>query len=235
MVTISMRVVVVLLLVAIVFALCICGSVVNVSSIDTKYIYTIVVDAGHGGRDAGCSGVDTGVRESDINLSIAKILKECLERQGIRVVMTRTNDSGLYDSDASNFKLSDMSRRVDIVRSASPDMLVSIHQNSFEDSSLKGAQVFYQEGDDRSKVLAQCVQDELNYAMPYTRGNYNHSDLYLLKESGTIGVLVECGYLTNSEDEKNLSNSEYQYKIAYTIMCGILRYLISIGTMQEVY
>ena len=236
MVTISMRLVVVLLVVVgVVSAVCVYTSVTGVASMDSKYMYTVVVDAGHGGRDVGCSGVNLGVNECDINLSIANKLREYLERQGMRVVMTRLDDSGLYDKDATNFKLSDMNKRVAIINESHADMVVSIHQNSFEDTTLKGAQVFYQEGDSDSKVLAKCVQDELKYTMPYTRGEHNHSDLYLLKESSTLGVLVECGYLTNSEDEVNLANADYQQKIAYTIMCGIVRYLISIGTMMDVY
>ena len=199
----------------------------NVSA--KPHIFTIVIDAGHGGRDAGCSGINTGVKESDINLSIAKKLQEKLEAYGFYVVMTRDGDYGLYDSDADNFKLSDMYKRVGLIKRVSADMVISIHQNSFRDDSLHGAQVFYQEGDDASMILAYAVQQELKNVLGDVRGEHNFSDLYLLKESNALGVLIECGYLTNTFDEEKLQDYKYQEKVAYAILSGIIRYLVTIG------
>ena len=183
----------------------------------------------------GCSGITTNVTESEINLSICKKLKKYLENQGLRVVLTRTNDQGLYDDNVANYKLSDMNNRLKIIKQSNADLLISIHQNSFSDSSLKGAQVFYQEGDDKGAQFAHSMQEQLKSTLDYTRGNYNHSDLYILKESGVLGILIECGYLTNIEDEINLQNSEYQDKMAYAIMCGVMRYMLNTNNVADVW
>ena len=126
-----------------------------------KPIYTIVIDAGHGGRDDGCVS-DNGTIESEINLKIAKTLKNYLETLGIKVVLTRSDGNGLYDSNATNFKVSDMEKRIEIIQKTKPNMVISIHCNSFEDRSQRGAQVFYQENDEVSKEF-ECevaVEDE---------------------------------------------------------------------------
>ena len=109
-----------------------------------KHTYTIVIDAGHGGRDDGCSGV-SGIKESEINLKVAKLLETNLKTLGINVVMTRSDGNGLYSANATNYKQSDMEERMRIINNANPDMIISIHQNSFSDSSQRGAQAFYQE------------------------------------------------------------------------------------------
>ena len=188
-----------------------------------KNIYTIVIDAGHGGRDDGCSGVD-GTKESVINLAISKSLKTYLETLGIRVIMTRSDSNGLYDANATNYKQSDMENRIKIIESAKPDMVISIHQNSFADSSQMGAQAFYQEHDEKSKEFAESVQTQLVYQLDHARDNANSGDYYLLKESGVSSVLIECGYLTNSEEEQKLNTTEYQNRVAYAIMCGVVKY-----------
>ena len=206
-----------------------CGYIT--SAADTKpHYYTIVIDPGHGGRDAGCSGVTTAVKESDINLAIAKKIKVKLEDYGFRVVLTRSGDYGLYDIDATNFKLSDMNKRVELIKNEKADMVISIHQNSFSDASLSGAQVFYQEGDSKGEVLASAINKELECGLGGVRGEHNFSDLYLLKESGVLGVLVECGYLTNIEEELCLIDEAYQEKVAYSIVAGVIRYLVFEGS-----
>lgn len=196
-----------------------------------SYIFTIAIDAGHGGRDVGCSGVTTSVNESDINLSIALKLRQLLKDYGFNVVLTRSNKDGLYDSNATNFKLSDMNKRVEIIKKAKPDILISIHQNSFEDGSLHGAQVFYQENDKKGMMLASVMQEQLKNTLGNVRGESNSSDLYLLKESGVLGVLIECGYLTNAEDENRLISDGYQLEIAYAILSGVIRYLVVVGSV----
>lgn len=104
---------------------------------------TVVIDAGHGGVDGGVSGVNTGVKESEINLAIAKSLKHFLVRNGYDVVMTRENNDGLYGLSTKNKKLRDMEARRDIIKEAQPDLVVSVHQNFYPLSSVRGAQVFY--------------------------------------------------------------------------------------------
>lgn len=188
-----------------------------------KTTYTIVIDAGHGGRDDGCSGI-AGTKESDINLSISKSLKTYLETLGIRVVMTRSDGNGLYKADATNYKQSDMEKRIEIINEAKPDMVISIHQNSFSDKTQMGAQAFYQEGDDRSKGFAESIQSQLLSHLPNARAEANKGDYYLLKESNLPAVIVECGYLTNEQEEQLLSTPDYQNQVAYTIMCGVVKY-----------
>lgn len=185
--------------------------------------YTIVVDAGHGGRDNGCSG-GAGTIESDINLKIAKILKNNLETFGIKVVMTRMDGNGLYDAGVENYKQSDMNKRMEIINESNPDMVISIHQNSFSGSSQRGAQAFYQEGDKESLRFAESVQSQLLRQLPGARSECNHGDYYILKESKLPAVLIECGYLTNPDEEILLNSSEYQDKVAYAIMCGVVKY-----------
>lgn len=188
-----------------------------------KTTYTIVIDAGHGGRDEGCSG-DAGTKESEINLKIAKTLEKYLNTLGIKVVMTRLDGNGLYEADADNFKLSDMSKRIEIIEEAKADMVISIHQNSYVDKSLKGAQAFYQEDDEFSKGFAESVQSQLIAQLPNARSEAIDGDYYLLKESGLPAVIVECGYLTNAEEEALLNTEDYQNKVAYAVMCGVVKY-----------
>ena len=188
-----------------------------------KPAYTLVIDAGHGGRDDGCSGV-AGTKESEINLKIAKTLKTYLETLGIKVVLTRADGNGLYSANADNYKQSDMEKRIEIINDASPDMVISIHQNSYTDSSQCGAQAFFQENDDVSMEFAASVQSQLISQLPNARKEPNAGDYYLLKECNLPAVLVECGYLSNSEEESMLNTTEYQNKVAYAIMCGVVKY-----------
>lgn len=185
--------------------------------------YTIVIDAGHGGRDDGCSGIN-GSKESEINLKIAKSLEKYLKTLGINVILTRCDGNGLYDAGVDNYKLSDMNNRLEIIEKSNADMVISIHQNSYKDSSQKGSQVFYQEGDEISKGFAESVKSQLILHLPNARSESIEGDYYLLKESKLPAILVECGYLTNAEEEVLLNSEEYQNKVAYTIMCGVVRY-----------
>ena len=200
--------------------------IVAVSEINqSPYLpYTIVLDAGHGGRDDGCSGVSTGVTESSINLEIVMKLQTLLEDFGFNVVLTRTNANGLYDDNADNFKVSDMEKRIEIIESANADFVVSIHQNSYPNSHAIGAQAFWQEGDINSENLAKSIQSMLVSQIPNARSEANYGDYYILKESKTHAVLIECGYLTNPEEEHLLTSEDYQNKLSYAITCGILKY-----------
>ena len=188
-----------------------------------KPIYTIVLDAGHGGRDNGCSGAK-GTIESEINLKIAKNLKTYLETLGIKVVMTRSDGNGLYQANVDNYKQSDMEKRLEIINDSCPDMVISIHQNSFNDSNQRGAQAFYQEGDEKSLAFAENVQSQLISQLPEARQECNDGDYYILKECDLPAILIECGYLTNPDEEALLNSEDYQQKVAYTIMCGVVKY-----------
>ena len=197
-------------------------SVVNIRDFP-KSKYTIVIDAGHGGRDDGCSGVN-GAKESEINLKVAKSLKNFLEEYGIEVIMTRSDGNALYDANATNFKESDMQNRMKVINDANPHMVISIHQNSFTDSSVRGAQAFYQENKEESKVFAESVQSQLLSQLTFAKKECNAGDYYLLKESNYPAIIVECGYLTNEQEESLLITEDYQKKVAYSIMCGVVKY-----------
>ncbi len=180
----------------------------------------IVIDAGHGGIDGGVEGVATGVKESDINLAISLMLKDYLESGGYRVVMTRDTEDGLYGSATSNRKAIDFAERKRIIEEAEPSLVVSIHQNSFPSPTVCGAQVFYAKGSEISKTYAQTFQNTLNASLDYDR-NIAIGDYYILECTAYPSVLVECGFLSNYEEEKLLSTSEYQDKIAYILYSSI--------------
>lgn len=189
--------------------------------------FTIVIDAGHGGKDGGCTGTSTGVKESDLNLSVANKLKNYLENIGFDVVMTRTNENALCSDFSDDFKITDMEKRVEKIEKVKPDLVVSIHMNSFSMPSEHGAQCYYQEGDEVAKNIADCIQEQLkNNLEDNARDFANHGDYYLLNSTDYPTVIVECGFLTNANDEGLLTTEEYQSKMAYAIMCGIFNYFV---------
>ncbi|MCI9141915.1 MAG: N-acetylmuramoyl-L-alanine amidase [Lachnospiraceae bacterium] len=152
----------------------------------------VVIDAGHGGDDPGKVGIN-GVYEKDVNLKIAKLVKLFLEANDITVVMTRESDEGLYDADASNKKVQDMKRRIELIDNTSPALTVSIHQNSFPEEYVHGAQVFYYTGSTQGRQLAEYIQNQLvEKTDPGNRRQVKANDsYYLLKKTGTPIVIVE--------------------------------------------
>lgn len=190
---------------------------------------TIVVDPGHGGRDPGKVGVN-GALEKDINLAIALRLRDLLEEDGFNVIMTRTEDEGLYSENDSNKKRADLNKRVDIINSSNALFAVSIHQNSFTQENVKGAQVFYHSQSEQGKNLAVILQEQIKE----TIGDGNHrkaksnTSYYMLKHTVCPLVIVECGYLSNREEAALLTNPEYQGKMAAAIHLGILKYIESV-------
>lgn len=186
----------------------------------------IVLDAGHGGFDPGKVGT-AGTLEKEINLAVVQELKELLEQNDIRVILTRTDDEGLYSESDKNKKTADMRARVAVLDEAAPLLAVSIHQNSFTDSASRGAQVFYYEDSEVGKQLAETIQEAVKREL----GDGNHrvakpnSSYYMLKKSSCPLVIVECGFLSNPEEEQLLRTPEYQRKMAYAIHLGILEWL----------
>lgn len=179
----------------------------------------VVIDAGHGGEDGGVVGSETGIKESEINLAIAKKLKSFLETGGYKVIMTRSNDSGLYGLASSNKKLADMKKRKEIILDAKPDLMVSIHQNYYPSSYVKGAQVFYApNGDfvDIAATLQKILNRDLNCSRKEAKGDY-----YIIQCSPYPSVLIECGFLSNPDEETLLVSASYQEKVAYSIYSGI--------------
>lgn len=186
----------------------------------------VVIDAGHGGADPGKVGIN-GALEKDINLEIARKLKVFLEQADIEVVLTRDSDMGLYDENASNKKVQDMKRRVEIIETSEPVMTVSIHQNSYHEEYVHGAQTFYYANSEQSKLLAEKIQmlllEEIDGGN--TRVAKSNDSYYLLKKTSTPIVIVECGFLSNNEEAEKLSSDYYQEKLAWAIHLAILQYI----------
>lgn len=198
---------------------------VNSLQVAPKDNLCIVIDAGHGGVDPGKVGIN-GELEKDINLKIAKLLKQFLQTEGIETVMTRESDKGLYDEDASNKKVQDMKRRLEIIEAGNPVLVISIHQNSYHEESVKGAQVFYYSAGEESRQLAEAIQLRLKKTDPENRREAKGNDSYfLLKKTAKPIVIVECGFLSNREEAEKLASPLYQEKMAWDIYMGIMQYL----------
>jgi N-acetylmuramoyl-L-alanine amidase len=198
---------------------------------------TVVLDAGHGGFDPGKVGT-AGTKEKDINLAIALKTKKILEDSGYTVVMTRDTDEALCTGEESNKKMTDLRNRVDIIEKTAPAVAVSIHQNSYS-ASTKGTQVFYYEngstntdsgaGSDKNtgKQLASVMQETIREILNdgNERMEKGNSSYYMLKNVSCPFVIVECGFLSNPEEEGMLCNDEYQQKISGAICEGIEKFL----------
>lgn len=186
----------------------------------------IVVDVGHGGFDSGKIGVN-GELEKDINLQVALKLKKTLEDMGMSVIMTREDDQGLYDENASNKKAQDLQRRCELINQEKPLMTISIHQNSYTSPEIKGAQVFYYTTSSKSQKLAEILQKTLiEQVDPQNHREAKANDsYYLLKKTDSVIVIVECGFLSNPQEAEKLSDEEYQQKMADAICAGINKYL----------
>ncbi len=186
----------------------------------------IVLDAGHGGDDPGKIGIN-GSLEKDINLAIARRVKLYLEANDIQVVMTREDGEGLYDASASNKKVQDMKRRIEIMEASGAMATISIHQNSYTEEYVKGAQVFYHEDSTEGEELAAILQEALRFRLdPENHRQIKANDsYYLLKKTQMPTVIVECGFLSNSEEAALLATEEYQDKVAWAITMGILQFV----------
>lgn len=186
----------------------------------------VVIDAGHGGFDPGKVGIN-GALEKDINLQIAERVKTYLEAADIRVVMTREDDEGLYTEDASNKKVQDMKSRLEIIEEAAPVVTVSIHQNSYPEEYVHGAQVFYYASSVEGQKLADNIQEALrSCADPENKRQIKANDsYYLLKKTKVPIVIVECGFLSNTQEAQQLCREEYQDRVAWAIQLGILQYI----------
>ena len=186
----------------------------------------VVLDAGHGGIDGGVSGVNSGIKESQLNLIITKKVEKHLTDSGISVVLTRSTEAGLYGVATKNFKKRDMEKRKEIINKAQPNLVVSIHMNKYSLSTRRGAQVFYKAGDESGKLLAESLQSVFNDMEEATRSCVALSgDYYILKCSSYPSVIAECGFLSSPEDEALLLTEEYQDKMAYSIFKGIIGFL----------
>lgn len=190
---------------------------------------TIVLDAGHGGLDSGAVGV-TGVLEKDINLSIVLTLRDMLEMSGFNVVLTRDEDISIYDNGVEgirNQKLNDMDNRLKIIQSYPDSIFLCIHQNNYISPDSCGAQMFYNNNNSTNRTLAQIMQNRFKQLQPYNDREIKLSgeELFLLKSNKNPSLMIECGFLSNPDEEANLSTWEYQQKVAFTIYGGVLEYI----------
>lgn len=191
---------------------------------------TVIVDAGHGGDDGGAIGID-GTVEKDINLDIALKLEKILKFYGFNVIMTRTQDVMTCDDGLDSLrkrKISDIHNRFELMRKNPDAIFISVHQNKFEDSSQHGTQVFYSGNDERSKELAEAIQTSVTLTLQRKNGRVvkkSGSGIYLLYHAKIPAVLVECGFISNSDEEKKLKDESYRMKLAILIADGLLKYL----------
>ena len=188
----------------------------------------VVIDAGHGGNDPGKVSVD-GSLEKDINLQIALKLQKFLQMQDVDVILTRDSDMGLYDENASNKKVQDMKNRVALIEEKQPALTVSIHQNSYHEEYVHGAQVFYYANSEKSKELAERIQQVM--ALELDRDNARQAkandSYYLLKKTSSPIVIVECGFLSNYDEAQKLSSELYQEKVAWAVNLAVMQYINS--------
>lgn len=182
---------------------------------------TIVLDAGHGARDGGSVGVN-GTIEKDINLTYTLALKEKLVKAGYYVELTRENDEALYSPFAKNKKLSDMKARLDFIKKVNPNLVISIHMNSFPLSTAHGASTYYRDGDESGKAVADLIQKSLNTYIDAPNTKSKVGDYYILNASYYTAVLIECGFLSNADEEARLNSKEYMNKLLDAVVNGIL-------------
>ncbi|MBQ8297231.1 MAG: N-acetylmuramoyl-L-alanine amidase [Ruminococcus sp.] len=186
----------------------------------------IILDAGHGGMDGGCSTAD-GVPEKGINLNILLTLRDMLEINGYEVITTRDTDTSIHDKGIegiANQKSSDMDNRLEIFNSNPNAICLSIHQNQFTDPKYSGAQMFYSDSNSSNEALAQTLQNK--FVENLQPGNNREiklcgKELFLCYYSENPTVMVECGFLSNPEEAELLKTEEYQRKVAFTIFSGI--------------
>ena len=188
----------------------------------------IVIDAGHGTPDEGAES-SNGVTEAQINLKIALKLQNLLEQSGATVILTRSDENAIYDLDATTLrekKVSDINNRVKIGNEASADIFVSIHLNKIPQNQYWGWQCFYKNGDEKSIALAKSLQTNLNEAIQKEnkREVMKLDTVYLMKHVEIPISIVECGFLSNAEEEQLLLTDEYQDKLAWGIYNGIMDY-----------
>ena len=184
---------------------------------------TVAVDPGHGGYDGGARARDSGVWEKEITLQIARTLEKELSARGAAVILTRTEDIALSGEGSGKArKRADLQKRLDLAQEAGADVFLSIHLNEYRSRLESGPQVFYQRGADAGRLLAGALQEAMVKTLQPTRvRKANAGDYYVLRESPLPSALVECGFLSNAEEEKKLLTAAYQHQIAKAIADGL--------------
>ncbi len=188
----------------------------------------IVIDAGHGVPDEGAEST-SGISEGSINLKIALKVQNLLEQSGATVVLTRSDENGIYDLDKNTLrekKISDIRNRVKIGNESSADIFVSIHLNKIPQNQYWGWQTFFRSGNEQGEKLAKSIQRALNETIQKEnkRESLKIDNVYIIKNVEIPTTIVECGFLSNVEEEKLLQTEEYQNKLAWGIYMGIMNY-----------
>ena len=202
---------------------------VSLTSYDTQKP-VVILDAGHGGIDGGCTSAE-GVPEKGINLNILLRVRDLLRISGYEVLVTRDTDMSIHDKGVegiANQKSSDMDNRLELFNSRNDAICISIHQNQFTEPKYKGAQMFYSDNNSRSETLARSLQG--NFRRLIQPDNEREiklcgKELFLCYYSQNPTVMVECGFLSNPEEAALLNTEEYQGKVAFTIFSGINEYV----------
>lgn len=190
----------------------------------------VMIDAGHGGNDPGKVAAN-GSLEKDINLEIALCLGKYLKEKGMDVCYIRQKDMGLYSPGSTSKKTEDLKKRCEMIENVEPDITISIHQNSYPESYVKGAQVFYYSQSASGKALAEALQENLKkYAdRDNVREAKANDSYYILKNTTSVTVIVECGFLSNPQEAEKLQKAYYQKKLAEAMYRGICDFLAEKG------
>lgn len=223
--------------------LCLCVSVCSTylikDSIEHQTVETVslpvsnkvvVIDAGHGKPDEGAES-SSGTTEAQTNLKIALKVQNLLEQSGCEVILTRSDDEAIYDLDSDTLrekKISDIQNRVKIGNESQADIFVSIHLNKIPQSQYYGWQTFYKQDNEDGKKLATCIQSNLNNSIQRenNRVPLTIDNVYIIKHVEIPTAIVECGFLSNPEEEKLLLDDNYQNKLAWGIYTGIIDYFL---------
>lgn len=192
------------------------------NALDSK---TVVIDVGHGGPDGGASAGD--VLEKDLNLAVALKLRDVINSNGGTAVMTRESDEVAMGENGKYSKKADLSHRMDVLNSSNGDIFISIHMNKFTDAKYSGAQVFSSDNSNDSKRLGEAVQASLKNNLDNSNNRAakgNERNVYILRNAKVPAILVECGFISNADELKKLTEDEYQQKLVEAIYKGIEDY-----------
>ena len=181
----------------------------------------IVLDAGHGGWDQGACVA--GVSEAGLNLQIVKFLATELQNRGCLVSLTREDNESLNAPNATNKKVADMAKRREKIRQLNPDLVISIHLNSYPSSSVSGLQCFYANETPGSEAYASAIQEQFNHSELPIEKHVKPTDFNLVEHSPCPAVLIECGFLTNPNERQLLQQSSYQQILAYNIAVAVIK------------
>lgn len=201
-------------------------------------VRTVILDAGHGGEDPGAVSDYSGLKEKDVNLNIVMLAKELLEKNNYKVILTRDSDRLVYDEDAKNIlqkRREDLTKRKKLMDEGGADIAVSVHLNKFPQTQYHGAQVFFPPNSPDSQKLANELQNSIRLNVDNENERValvKKDQIMILKDLKTTTVIIECGFLSNSDEEKKLATEDYQKKLAQAIKNGIDNYYKSKDTSK---